>query len=117
MTRDTPQSPGDWTERERAWQRRLGKFRLGAEPFDVQLARRRRVIWALTGLILIQASIYLSLFGAFRRPDVGIVAVLLILFPIAALPWIRYHRLRRRVSQYERERHAYEAQRDSPART
>jgi hypothetical protein len=36
----------EWQERERQWQRRLGRLRLGAEPIAEQLAKYRRVTWA-----------------------------------------------------------------------
>ncbi len=82
---------------------RLGRLRLGAEPLPEQLARYRRVTWALTLVPGVIAAIFLSLFTAFGRPDVGLIVVSLVCAPIVLFAWIDQWILAARVRRYERE--------------
>ena len=60
-----------WRTREQEWRRRLGRLRLGVEPIEEQLERYRRVTWALTAVPAIIAVMFLGLFIAFGRFDIG----------------------------------------------
>jgi hypothetical protein len=95
-----------WSERERHWQRKLGRLRLGAEPLAEQLERYRRVTWALTIVPGVIALIFLALFTAFGQPLIGLALVLLLPAPIVAGAWLDFRRLQRLVTQYEQERRA-----------
>jgi hypothetical protein len=94
----------DWPTRERRWQRKLGRLRLGVEPLDVQLARYRQVTWMLTAVPSGIGLIILSIFTAFRRPDLGLLIAYIIVVPVVALAWFDYRRLKRLAAAYERER-------------
>ena len=98
-----PHPDDAWAGRERYWRRKLGRIRLGVEPVEVQLAKYRRVTWMLTAVPLGLATMFVALFAAFRRPDVGIVTALVLLLPIVALAWIDFMLLSRRVAGYTRE--------------
>src|SRR3954469_8121357 len=97
-----------WRERERYWRRKLGRLRLGVEPLEDQLARYRRVTWMLTAVPLAIGLMFVGLFAAFRRPDVGLVLVSVLLLPIVAVAWLDYARLRLRAGRYLRERGEHE---------
>ena len=97
----------DWQDRERYWRRTLGRIRLGAEPVEEQLRKYRRVTWMLTAVPLGLAAIFVALFSAFRRPDVGIVTALVLFLPVVALAWIDYGLLSRRVARYSSELRQY----------
>jgi len=98
-----PTADPAWQARERYWQRKLGRIRLGAEPIDEQLARYRRVTWMLTALPLALALFFVGLFTAFRRPDVGAIVAGVLLLPIVVIAWIDFGLLRLRVTRYQRE--------------
>ena len=70
-----------WRTREQEWRRKLGRLRLGVEPLDEQLARYRRVTWALTAVPAIIAVMFLGLFTAFGRPDIGALVVVILFGP------------------------------------
>ena len=95
---------------DRRWRRKLGRIRLGAEPIGEQLARYRRVTWGLTVVPAIIGTLFVALFTAFQRPDLGIGLVALLLLPVVAWAWLEDWSLRRRVARYLRER----AERDRP---
>ncbi len=92
-----------WSARLQYWRRKLRRLRLEAEPLETQLARYRRVTWALTAIPLALALMFVALFSAFRRPDVGIVLALILLAPVVVVAWIDDGLLRRRASLYTRE--------------
>ncbi len=92
-----------WSARLQYWRRRLRRLRLEAEPLETQLARYRRVTWALTAIPLMIAVMFVALFSAFRRPDVGIGLALILLAPVVAVAWIDDRLLRRRARDYTRE--------------
>jgi membrane protein YdbS with pleckstrin-like domain len=89
-----------WQARQRYWRRKLGRLRLGVEPLDEQLVRYRRVTWMLTAVPLVIGLMFLGLFAAFERPDVGLVVAAVLLVPIVAIAWIDYGMLRWRVARY-----------------
>ena len=100
---------GAWADRQRRWARKLGRLRLGVEPLEVQLARRRRVAWALTAVPALIALMYLGLFAAFHRPRLGLLIAGALLGPVVAFAWLDFATLSRRARAYERERRAHEA--------
>ncbi|HEX8199916.1 MAG TPA: hypothetical protein VF590_05475 [Isosphaeraceae bacterium] len=102
--------PG-WAERERYWRRRLGRIRLGAEPLEQQLARWRRVTWALTAVSALIAAMFVALFAAFRAPAIGAIVAGVLLLPIVVAAWLEDGSRRRRVAAYLRERRDFEERR------
>jgi hypothetical protein len=121
METDTPQHDPkfapDWTARRQYWQRKLGRLRLGAEPIEVQLARYRRVTWMLTAVPLGLALMFVGLFAAFKRPDVGLTLVGILLLPIVVLAWLDYAVLAARAARYSRELREAKEPRSTPGRT
>jgi hypothetical protein len=107
----------DWQTRARYWQRKLGRIQLGAEPVEEQLAKYRRVTWMLTGVPLGLSLMFVALFAAFRRPDVGLVVSGILFLPIVLLAWIDYGLLSRRVARYSRELDEHRARKATPGRT
>jgi hypothetical protein len=87
-----------------AWQRRLGRIRLGAEPPADQLARLRRATWALTAIALSIGLSVCLLFAGFRRPGIGIALMCGLSGPIVAGAWLGHLRLARAVAAYESAR-------------
>jgi hypothetical protein len=107
-----PDSEPGWPERERHWRRKLGRLQLGAEPLDVQLAKYRRVTWALTVVPLSIGLMFVGLFTAFGRPDLGVLIASVLVIPIVALAWFDYRVLCRRADGYEHERQQYATRRN-----
>jgi hypothetical protein len=107
MSASSPSSTSDeaWLARQRYWRRKLRRLRLDAEPIDEQVARYRRVTWGLTAVPLVLALMFVGLFTAFERTDVGIVIVGVFLVPIVALAWFDYALLSTRARRYQRELH------------
>jgi hypothetical protein len=106
-----------WQIRERYWQRKLGRLRLGVEPLEEQLARYRRVTWMLTGVPLAIATMFIGLFSAFRRPEIGLILATILLLPIVVFAWIEYGLLALRVARYTREHALRARQGTTPERT
>jgi hypothetical protein len=96
------------------WRRRLGRIRLGAEPVEEQLARYLRVNWMLTAVLGIVATMFVALFTAFRRPDIGLVLAGVLFLPVAALAWLDHALLRWRVGRYLREVRAHSPRSNGP---
>ncbi len=96
-----------WRSRETYWRRKLGRIRLGVEPIEEQLTRYRRVTWGLTAVPSALAVMFVSLFSAFGRPDIGVILVAILLLPIVACAWLDYGLLRRRVRRYLAEEAAH----------
>jgi hypothetical protein len=103
--------------RQRYWQRKLGRLRLGAEPLGVQLARYRRVTWMLTAIPLLIALFFVALFTAFHRTDIGLILAAILLLPIVVLAWLEYGLLARRAACYLREQEASAQGETTPERT
>lgn len=101
----------EWDARLRYWGGRLGRLRLGAEPIEEQLARYRRVTWMLTALPLGLALVFIGLFSAFDRPDVGVVMSVVLLAPVIGFAWFDDAMLRRRAAAYLRELRAHDSKR------
>jgi hypothetical protein len=89
-----------WRSRESRWRRKLGRLRLGVEPLEEQLARYRRVTWALTAVPSVLALMFLTLFGVFGRPDIGLIFDAIILLPIIVVAWLDYALLASRAKRY-----------------
>ena len=96
-----------WRLRERYWRRKLGRLRLGVEPIEEQLARYRRTTWALTVVPSVVALMFLTLFAVFGRPDVGLIAVAILLLPIVVVAWWDYAVMARRARRYQIEAAEY----------
>jgi hypothetical protein len=92
-----------WQDRQRYWARKLGRLRLGVEPLDEQLAKYRRVTWALTLIPLGIALLFISIFTAFGRADIGLIVVAIILGPVVAIAWLDYALLARNARRYQAE--------------
>ena len=104
---EAPSDP-EWELRLQYWRRRLGRIRLGVEPVEDQVAKYRRATLMLSAVVLGLALIFLSLFTAFRRSDVGAVLVLVLLVPIVGFAWIDNTLLLRRVAAYQRDLREHE---------
>lgn len=107
MAEPRPTTDPAWQVRQRYWQRKLGRIRLGAEPVEEQLAKYRRVTWMLTALPLTIGLAFVALFTAFRRPDVGAIVAGVLLLPVVVVAWIDFGLLRHRVARYQREAQEY----------
>lgn len=92
-----------WNERQRYWARKLGRIRLGVEPVEEQLAKYRRVTIVLTAVPFGVALMFLALFTAFGRPDVGLILSAVLLLPVVTLAWLDFALLNYRVQTYLRE--------------
>ena len=100
-----------WRERRIAWGRKLGRLRLGVEPLDVQLTRYRQMTWGLSAVTGTIGAMFVALFSAFSRPDVGLILVAILLLPVIVFGWIGYLLLARRAQGFEREYEAYQTER------
>jgi hypothetical protein len=96
-----------WRLRENHWRRKLGRLRLGVEPIEEQLARYRRVTWALTAVPSVVGLMFIALFTVFGRTDIGLIFVAIVLLPIVAGAWIDHALLARRARCYLAERDDY----------
>jgi hypothetical protein len=96
-----------WRLREAYWRRKLGRLRLGVEPIEDQLARYRRVTWALTAVPSIVGVMILAIFTVFGRPDIGLEFVAIILLPIVLGAWWDYSRMTARARRYRHEADQY----------
>lgn len=105
---NSPADDPDWEDRLRHWGRKLGRLRLGAEPIEEQVARYLRVTVALTVIPLLIGLMFVALFAAFRRPDVGAILALILLAPIIVIAWFDHALLRLRASAYLRDLDAHE---------
>ncbi|WP_422929511.1 hypothetical protein [Singulisphaera sp. PoT] len=107
----------DWTLREQYWRRRLGRIRLGAEPVEEQVAKYRRATWLVTGVSLGLAAIFVALFSAFRRPDIGLILAGILFLPVVALAWLDDAMTKVRVARYLAEERAHRDQQAASGRT
>jgi hypothetical protein len=98
--------------RENEWRRRLGRLRLGVEPIEEQLARYRRVTWALTILPLLIGLMFISLFTVFGHPGIGLFLAAILLVSIGLGAWLEYALLARRARRYLGERANYLRQKE-----
>jgi hypothetical protein len=113
-----PASEETWEARERDWRRKLGRLRLGVEPLEEQLDRYRRVTWVLTDVSAVVALMFIGLFAAFGRPDIGGIVVLILLVPIVVLAWLDFILLARRAARFTRELQEYRKRTtNTPGRT
>jgi hypothetical protein len=93
----------DTSERELYWRRKLRRLRFGVEPLAVQLEKYRKVTVALSYVCAGIALMFLMIFTAFGRPDVGAIVDLVLFVPIIGLAWVDYRTLAARVAAYEAE--------------
>jgi hypothetical protein len=96
-----------WRLRESYWRRKLGRLRLGVEPIEEQVARYRRVTWALTAVPSFLGVFFMALFSVFGRPDVGLILVGVVLLPIVVGAWWDYAMMAGRARRYRREADEY----------
>jgi hypothetical protein len=92
-----------WRLRQNQWRRKLGRLRLGVEPIEEQLARYRRVTWALTAVPSLLGLMFLTLFTVFGRPDIGLLFDGIVLMPIVIGAWLDYALLAKRAERYRVE--------------
>ena len=90
--------------RELYWRHRLRRIQLDAKPIAAQVERQRRTTIALTLVLAGVGSIFLAIFAAFDRPDIGAVVVGVLIVPMVALAWIDFARLQAGAKGYLRER-------------
>ena len=109
MSRAPIETDQDWAERERHWRGKLRRLRFGVEPLAVQLEKYRRVTVVLTCVCGGIALMFLAIFAAFRRPDVGAIVDLVLFVPIVGLAWREYWTLAGRLAAYEAEKKKAEA--------
>ena len=107
-----------WRVREEFWRRKLGRLHLGVEPIEEQLARYRRVTWALTAVPAVLAIFFFTLFVVFGYPRVGLVLDAIILLPIVMGAWADYALMASRARRYrgEYDRYLSARQQRLPAR-
>jgi len=112
MDRDVTEYRNDlesrWRDRERHWARKLGRIRLGVEPIEEQLARYWRSTLGLMVVPAIIAMMFLSLFAAFGRADIGLVVVGVFFVPLILFAWLGYRTMERRAAGYLAERAGFE---------
>src|SRR5262249_46315836 len=92
-----------WAAREQYWRRKLKRLRFGAEPIQEQLARYRRVTWALTAIPCGLGLVFFTLFAVFGRPDIGLIVVTVLLLPIVLGAWLDNWLLTSRTRRYLQE--------------
>lgn len=107
----------DWLTRERYWRRKLGRIRLGAEPIEEQVAKYRKATWVLTIVLIGLATMFVGLFTAFRRPDVGAVLAGVLFLPVVTVAWLDFAMTRARVARYLGEVRAHRARQADSGRT
>jgi hypothetical protein len=101
-----------WRAREAAWRRKLGRLRLGVEPIEEQLARYRRVTWALTVVPGVLALVFFTLFAVFGYPSIGLAFDAIVLLPIALGAWADYALMAFRARRYRAEAEQYLRERE-----
>jgi hypothetical protein len=75
---------------------------------EEQLGRIERATKVLTLVVLMIGLMFLALFSAFRRPDIGLIIGLLVFAPISGAAWFDVWRLKRTAADYARELRAFE---------
>ena len=94
--------------RDQGWRRRLRRLDLGS-PIEPQLDRHRRVTIALTAVSSAVGLMFLAIFGAFGRPDVGGLLVGASILPVIGWAWLDHRTLRARAIAYLRERASHDS--------
>jgi hypothetical protein len=95
--------------REAYWRRKLRRLRLEAEPIGEQVYRQLRATVGVTGVSVAIGMMFLAIFAAFGRPDVGAILPGVLLGPVVALAWLDFAILKARASRYSREKAASKA--------
>ncbi len=101
-----------WRARQERWRRKLGRLRLGVEPIGEQLARYRRVTWALTAVLAGLAVFFFTLFAIFGHPMVGLALVAVLPLPIVLWAWADYGLMAARAARYHAEAERYLRERE-----
>jgi hypothetical protein len=101
-----------WRARQDVWRRKLGRLRLGVEPIEEQLARYRRVTWALTAVPAGLALFFFTLFAIFGYSLVGLVVDAVLLLPIVLGAWADYGLMALRARRYRDEAERYLRERE-----
>ena len=101
----------EWAVRQRYWSKKLGRIRLGVEPVQVQLDKYRRVTIGMTVFPFSVGLMFVALFSAFGRPDVGLILASVLFIPVVAIAWIDFAVLSSRVKRYLREVESFESTR------
>lgn len=83
-----------------SWRVRLARLSPYTLEINEQLDRLYQLTIALTIVPGIMAAIILTLLTAFGRPDIGLIAILIIFGPIIALAWRDYRRIARQARAY-----------------
>jgi hypothetical protein len=96
-----------WRLREDEWRRKLGRLRLGVESIEEQLARYRRVTWALSILPIVVGLMFVSLLTVFGSPLIGLTVAAILFVSIGLGAWLDYALLARRARCYLDELNAY----------
>jgi hypothetical protein len=60
---------------------------------------------------------FVGLFAAFQRPDVGLILASILLLPIVLIAWLDFGLLRHRATRFTRERAEYERRQATSGRT
>ncbi|MDE2506166.1 MAG: hypothetical protein KGM43_03035 [Planctomycetota bacterium] len=100
-----------WATRLVYWRKRMPRIRIDAEPVAEQLARYRRVTDVLTLVSIGVSILFVALFTAFRRPDIGLILAAILFGPVIAISRLDFRNLRRNVENFERERLEFESRR------
>lgn len=106
MSRSPIETDQDWAEREVYWRTKLRRLRFGVEPLAEQLEKYRMVTVVLSCVCGGIAAMFLAIFSAFHRPEVGAVVDLVLFVPILSIAWRDYRTLAGRVRAYEAEKKA-----------
>lgn len=91
-----PQQPSYGELRRRG----LGRIRPQAGPIDQQVAKYHRSTIALLIILACVGVLLLALFACFRRPDIGLGVVALLIVPPGLLAWLDFRKLERAVEKH-----------------
>lgn len=93
-----------WADRERVWQRKLGRIRIGVEPIPEQIQRHCLVTWVLTAVAMGIQLMFIALFSAFEHPWIGVIVAGVVLGPVIASSWVGFLLIKRQAERYLREK-------------
>jgi hypothetical protein len=73
-----------------------------------QVARNFRAMVALTGISVVVAMMFLAIFAAFGRADIGAILSGVLLGPVVVLAWLDFAILRFRAARHSPEKSDFE---------